>query len=184
MALHAKRGELDMRSLLLRFVLSLALIVCFISVGIATASVLTASEIRVPLDQIVVMDMVIDITPDSGLFTLGETVIVDVDVENNSFVEGCSLTGYEITLTEELQEPPMFEFVSPATVTSISSSATFTLTATSTGTTTFFTPVHALYNCDNQISVELQDFAFSETFYVWSEIHQFYLPSLSRDMQN
>lgn len=173
-----------MHFLLLRLVLPALLITCFVSVGIAAAGDLTASETRTPLDQIVVMDITVDIAPDSGLFTLSETVTIAVDVENNSFVEGCNLTGYEITLTEDTPDPPMFEFISPATVTGVSSSATFTLTTTSAGTTTFIAPVHALYDCDNQTFVELQDFGFSEAFVVWFEIHQFYLPSISRDTQS
>lgn len=47
-----------MRFLGLRFVLGAALIACFVSVGIATVNVLAASETRMPLVQIVFIDMI------------------------------------------------------------------------------------------------------------------------------
>jgi hypothetical protein len=103
---------------------------------------------------------------------------------NNNVITGtqCTLWGYEINLQENT-DMPTFSFVSPSVVSGPAATAFFTLTAPSfVNTTTFYAIAMAHYTC-TEGPLGISQRGDSETIMVWSEIHQLYLPLVTRSGQ-
>lgn len=125
----------------------------------------------------------LEVMPERTLIVLSSTLTVSVS--RLAQEGGCTYAMYELTLQQQGDDAPIFEYNSPQTIgPGVSEPAMFTLTATSTGVITFKAVAYGEYNlCDPETFcwqwayVEGQ----SNRVNVLLEVYETYLPIIFKD---